>query len=109
MNILLRLALLCLLCLPGLARADQALLGRYLAEVPAAELMDGAEGFGPPREDIPVAPILRDGETIGWAFVNSSFVGTTGYSGKPIHILVALDPQAVVQGVRRSSIPNPSC
>ena len=100
MTILFRLALFCLLGLPGLARADSALLDRFLAEVPAAELMDGADGYGAPRSDIPVAPVLRDGETIGWAFVNSSFVGTTGYSGKPIHILVALDPQAVVQGVR---------
>lgn len=100
MNFLLRLALVFLLCLPGLGRADTGLLERFLAEVPASELMEGADGYGPPRDDIPVAPVLRGGETIGWAFVNSSFVGTTGYSGKPIHILVALDPQAVVQGVR---------
>ena len=100
MKILIRLALLCLLLLPGLARADRALLDRFLAEVPASELMAGADAYGPPRDDIPVAPVLKGGQTIGWAFVNSSFVGTTGYSGKPIHILVALDGQAVVQGVR---------
>jgi len=100
MNTFLRLLSVILLLLPGFARADHDLLGRFLSEVPAAELMAGAEAYGPPLENIPVAPVLRGGETIGWAFVNSSFVGTTGYSGKPIHILIALDPAAVVQGVR---------
>ncbi|MFN3937448.1 MAG: 4Fe-4S binding protein [Gemmobacter sp.] len=96
----LRLLLLCLLLVPGLARADHALLSRFLAEVPAAELVEGAEGYGPLLDNLPVAPVLRAGRTVGWAFVNSSFVGTTGYSGKPIHVLIALDPDAVVQGVR---------
>ncbi|MFU8833969.1 MAG: 4Fe-4S binding protein [Roseovarius sp.] len=101
-----RLALLFLLliglALPraALAQTDHRLLTRFLAEVPASELFEGADGYGVPLPDLAVAPVLRGGETVGYAFVNSDFVGTTGYSGKPIHILIALDPQAVVQGVR---------
>ena len=49
---------------------------------------------------MPVAPILKGSETIGWVFLTSDFVGTTGYSGKPIHVVVAVSPDAVLTGVR---------
>ena len=62
--------------------------------------MPGAEGYGPVREDIPVAPVLRGGERLAWAFLTSDFVGTTGYSGKPIHVLVAIDDDARLTGAR---------
>ncbi|PKQ13622.1 MAG: regulatory protein NosR [Alphaproteobacteria bacterium HGW-Alphaproteobacteria-1] len=84
----------------ALAQTDHRLLTRFLAEVPASELFEGADGYGAPLPDLAAAPVLRGGETVGYAFVNSDFVGTTGYSGKPIHILIALDEAAVVQGVR---------
>lgn len=82
------------------AAAQGPVLGQFLGDVSAGELVAGAEAFGPIREDLPVAPILKGGETLGWAFVTSDFVGTTGYSGKPIHVLVAIGPDAVLQSVR---------
>ena len=84
---------------PAILRAEPV-LPKYLAEIPASDLVPGAEGYGPMRNDVPVAPVLKGAETIGWAFVTSDFVGTTGYSGKPIHILLALDPSATVIGAR---------
>jgi len=99
---LLRLALLVALLaflLPLPLRA-QSVLPQFLPQVPAGELVAGADGYGPPRADLPVAPVLRQGETIGWAFVTSDFVGTTGYSGKPIHVLMAVDLAARVSGLR---------
>jgi NosR/NirI family nitrous oxide reductase transcriptional regulator len=62
--------------------------------------VSGADAFGPKRDDQPVVPVLRAGQTIGWASITSDFVATTGYSGKPIHRLVALDLQAKVIGVQ---------
>ncbi|MDP3860967.1 MAG: 4Fe-4S binding protein [Phaeovulum sp.] len=94
------LAMLLLALLPLRAMADDPLLPRFLAEVPAATLVPGADAYGPVRADTAVAPVLRGGETIGWAFITSDFVGTTGYSGKPIHILVALDTEARVSGLK---------
>jgi NosR/NirI family nitrous oxide reductase transcriptional regulator len=79
---------------------DTPLLGNFLAKVEPAELAPGADGFGAIREDLPVAPILERGEIVGWAFLTSDFVGTTGYSGKPIHVLVGVSPAAVLTGVR---------
>jgi len=94
--VLLALALL----LPALARAQAPVLPRMLSEVPAGTLVEGADAYGPVRADLPVAPVLRRGETVAWAFVTSDFVGTTGYSGKPIHVLVAIGPDAVLRGVK---------
>ena len=59
-------------------------LARLLPDLAPADIVPGADAFGPVREDLPVAPVMG-GETVGWAFVTSDFVGTTGYSGKPIH------------------------
>lgn len=82
------------------AQAASPVLPDFIDTAPAAELVAGATAFGPVREDVRVAPVLRDDETIGWAFVTSDFVPTTGYSGKPIHILTALDKDARIIGVR---------
>ncbi|WP_287884555.1 MULTISPECIES: NosR/NirI family protein [Paracoccus] len=88
------------LLLPALPAAAESVLAQLLPEQDAAELVPGADGFGPIRADLAVAPVLKGGETVAHAFVTSDFVGTTGYSGKPIHTLVALDEDAKVAGVR---------
>ncbi len=75
-------------------------LPRFLPDMEAADLAEGATGFGPLGEDAPVVPILKGSETIGWAFLTSDFVGTTGYSGKPIHVVAGIDLDAVLTGVR---------
>ncbi|RDD71304.1 NosR/NirI family protein [Paracoccus versutus] len=88
------------LLLPALPAAAESVLAQLLPEQNAGELVPGADGFGPIRADLAVAPVLKGGETVAHAFVTSDFVGTTGYSGKPIHTLVALDKDAKVAGVR---------
>ncbi len=100
MNIKRLLLSLFLFCLASVPAAAESVLSKYLGEVSAADLVAGADAFGPQRPDLPVAPVLKAGETIGWAFVTSDFVGTTGYSGKPIHTMVAVDKDARVIGVQ---------
>jgi NosR/NirI family nitrous oxide reductase transcriptional regulator len=75
-------------------------LGRFLTEVAPEDLSPGADAFGPVREDVPAAPIMKRGEIVGWAFLTSDFVGTTGYSGKPIHVVAGVSPEALLTGVR---------
>ncbi|WP_372572021.1 4Fe-4S binding protein [Ruegeria jejuensis] len=93
---LLAFLLSCLVALS--AQADS--LASFLPDIDPAELAPGAEAFGPVRADVAVAPVLRDGETVAWAFLTSDFVGTTGYSGKPIHVVAAIDEEAVLTGVK---------
>lgn len=83
------------------ARADSAsVLSHYLVKVAPNEILPGADAFGAIRSDIPVAPILKGGKTVGWAFATSDFVGTIGYSGKPIHIVVGVSTDAVITGAK---------
>lgn len=88
-----------LLSVTGAISAHAETLADFLPELDPAQLAAGADSFGPIRDDVPVAPVLRAGETIAWAFLTSDFVGTTGYSGKPIHVVAAIDVDAVLTGV----------
>ncbi len=102
--VLIRLVLLMALALLGVslaapAHAQTPHLTRYLAELSAEDLVEGATGYGAVRGDLPAAPVLRDGEQIGWVFITSDFVGTTGYSGRPIHTMIALDNDARIIGI----------
>ncbi len=88
------------LVLAAISAAAEPVLAKYLADTAPAELVAEADAFGAIRDDVPVAPVLKGGETIGWAFITSDFVSTTGYSGKPIHTMVAVDKDAKVIGVQ---------
>ena len=79
--------------------AAEPLLGKFLNDFEASEVVPGATALGPLRED-GLAPALRDGETIGWVFLTSDFVPTTGYSGKPIHVVAGISPDAILTGAK---------
>lgn len=104
MNIFLHLlkfmAMLATMLFFGLPVAADTILSKLLPDLSAAELVEGADAFGPIHPDIPVVQILKAGERIGWAYITSDFVSTTGYSGKPIHTMVAIDDAAQVIGVQ---------
>ena len=94
------LALALVLVSGQVVSAQTSYLERYLDRVPADSLVQGADGYGSVHPELPVAAVLQGGETVGWAFITSDFVGTTGYSGKPIHVMVVVDLDAVVKGAR---------
>ncbi|MCK7611114.1 NosR/NirI family protein [Roseibium sediminicola] len=81
-------------------QAAEALVTRYLEKVEPGDLVPGADSFGALKADVPVVPALKGSETLGWVYLTSDFVSTTGYSGKPIHTLVGVDKDAVITGVR---------
>lgn len=99
MPVLRLLALVLLFLSAALPLRAAPVLSEFLARTLPSDLVTGADAYGAIREDLPVAPILSEGRQIGWAFVTSDFVGTTGYSGKPIHTMVAVDDAARVIGV----------
>lgn len=94
------LAVFATLLFTGLPVAAETVLAKFLPKLVAAELVEGADGFGAVHADLPAVQLLKAGESIGWAFITSDFVSTTGYSGKPIHTLVAIDADAQVIGVQ---------
>ncbi|GIT86707.1 NosR/NirI family protein [Roseobacter sp. OBYS 0001] len=86
-----------LLSVTGAVRTASAeTLASFLPDLAATDFAANADGFGAIDPDTKVAPILRGGETLGYVFLTSDFVGTTGYSGKPIHVVAAIDQDANV-------------
>lgn len=82
------------------ATGDGALLAKFLDRLKPSDLNPSADRYGRPRYDLAVVPLLNGDDTVGWAFLTSDFVSTTGYSGKPIHTVVGIDREAVVTGLR---------
>ncbi|MEM9576892.1 MAG: 4Fe-4S binding protein [Pseudomonadota bacterium] len=71
-------------------------LASFLPELSATDFAADADGFGEIDPDTQVAPVLRGGEPLGYVFLTSDFVGTTGYSGKPIHVVAGIDLEAQI-------------
>lgn len=88
-----------LLLAAGVARAEPLVM-KFLEKANVGEIVPGATEYGQLRSDIPVVEALKDGQVVGYVFLTSDFVTTTGYSGKPIHTLMGVDENAKVTGVR---------
>ncbi len=82
----------------GVSAETLSHLAHFLAKVQPAEMIPGADRFGP-IEGTPPAVKVFGGETLlGYAFLNADIVNATGYSGKPIEIMVGLDTKGVIRG-----------
>lgn len=66
-------------------------LQEFTSKVPATEFFPNATGYGAIQEQPPLVPVLKGEETIGYVFLNSDYVPSGGYSGKPIHIMIGVD------------------
>lgn len=86
-----------MLALPSFA-ADQ--LSSYLSKVQPNELFQDADRFGTPQGSPPIAPVYKADRLLGYAYLNSDFTNSVGYSGKPIHIAVGIEPTGVVRGIK---------
>ncbi len=71
-------------------------LPRFLTDIEPQVVFPGADRIGEPEGDPPVAPAFSGDEQLGFVFLTSDYVNTTGYSGKPIHQLVAIDLKGVI-------------
>jgi NosR/NirI family nitrous oxide reductase transcriptional regulator len=81
------------------ARASSE-LASFLPKITPADFFAGADRFGPPQGDPPVVPVYRGDQLQGFVYLNSDFANAVGYSGKPIHILVGIDPNGVITGLK---------
>ncbi|MDK1385707.1 regulatory protein NosR [Sinorhizobium sp. 8-89] len=75
-------------------------LSAQLQKVQPGEIFPGATRFGEATGDPPIAPIFHGDELLGYAFLNSDVTSSVGYSGKPIHIVVGIDPKGIVRGLK---------
>ncbi|MCO5151754.1 MULTISPECIES: NosR/NirI family protein [unclassified Shinella] len=90
-----------LAAMPVVSMAEAASrLAEYLPKAQPSDLFPGADRFGEPAGEPPIAPVWRGEVLAGYAYLNSDFTSATGYSGKPIHILAGIDPQGVLRGFK---------
>jgi NosR/NirI family nitrous oxide reductase transcriptional regulator len=84
--------------LSGAAQASSE-LPRFLDIIDVQDIYPGADKIGTADGDPVIAPAFNQGEQIGYVFLTSDYVNTTGYSGKPIHQLVAMDVNGIIRKV----------
>jgi NosR/NirI family nitrous oxide reductase transcriptional regulator len=75
-------------------------LSEYLAKAEPTELVTGANRFAPLQGDPAIAPAYKDDQLLGFVYLNSDFANATGYSGKPIQLLVGITPKGVLTGLK---------
>ncbi len=92
-------AAFCWIVFLGEARAAGR-LSNYLGKAELAELVTGANRFGPPQGDPAIVAAYKDDQLVGFVYLNSDFANATGYSGKPIELLVGITPNGVLTGIK---------
>jgi NosR/NirI family nitrous oxide reductase transcriptional regulator len=90
------LLLLLLVAPPAFA----ARLAEFLPRVQPAEIFPDANRIGPPQGEPPLAPAYVGDRLLGQVWLNTDITDATGYSGRPIHMLVAADAEGVIRGIR---------
>lgn len=73
-------------------------LSAFLEALPPSQLFPEATHYGELKNNY--VEIYRQQELLGYAVLNSDFVNTNGYSGKPIHILLALDKSFTIKNAQ---------
>jgi NosR/NirI family nitrous oxide reductase transcriptional regulator len=87
-------------CGSSVALAEQtSVLAEFSEAFIPPELIAGADSVGAIETTVPVMPVYKGTEKVGYAFVTSDFVNTNGISGRPIDILVAVDMLGVIRSI----------
>ncbi|SOD99541.1 NosR/NirI family protein [Caenispirillum bisanense] len=83
---------------PG-AAAKPGDLARFLTDADPAALVPDADRFGPTEGEPAVVPAYAGDALAGYVFLNSDFTNSTGYSGRPIDVLVGVTTEGVIAGL----------
>ncbi|WP_246661547.1 MULTISPECIES: NosR/NirI family protein [unclassified Tardiphaga] len=89
--------------LAGAFSAEAYAAGRlsdFVGKAVPSELVPGANRVGSLQGDQAIMPAYKDEQLLGFVYLNSDFANATGYSGKPIQLLVGIDPKGVITGLK---------
>lgn len=87
--------------------ADNNNVQDYIGKIQPDSFFPGADRFGPPEGTPALIPVLKGQDKLGYVYLNSDFVNSIGYSGKPIHLLVGLDLNGVIKGLKLAGHSEP--
>ena len=82
------------------SKQAEANLARFLKNVVPSEIISGADRLETLKDDPPTAVVYKGNKKVGYVFLNSGYVTSIGYSGKPIRILLALDMRGTITYVK---------
>lgn len=71
-------------------------LNTFQNKFTVGEIIPGADRLGEEQGNPSVAKAFRGNELLGYVFLNSSIVNATGYSGKPIHVVIGMNTKGVI-------------
>lgn len=76
--------------------------GENATDIPPdiAELFPTATRVAPPDTDIPVIPVYQLSQLLGYVFESKDFASFMGFAGEPINVLIGLDTQGKLTGVK---------
>jgi NosR/NirI family nitrous oxide reductase transcriptional regulator len=87
---------------PGTAQpvAQASDLAHFLAAYKPSDFFPDADRFGVADGSPAIVPVLKGNETRGFVYLNTDFANATGYSGKPIKLLVGISPEGIVNAIK---------
>jgi len=74
---------------------------------PIVQLFPSATRVGLPDENLPVIPVYQLNELLGYAFETDDLTDIIGFSGKSINLLIGLNTQGVISGLKVLSHHEP--
>lgn len=87
-----------------LSNGDWACAASRLAEFGShatpREFFSEATRFGEQQGEPPILPVFADDRLVGYVYLNTDFAGAVGYSGTPVSMLVGIDAEGVIKGIK---------
>jgi len=84
----------------GQAAAADSHLSDFLDRAPLAQILPGADRLGPVEGSPPAAAAYKGDTLVGYVFLNSDVVNSTGYSGRPINVVIGIDTEGTITGAK---------
>lgn len=85
---------------PSSASAQTPRLAQFLPALQVSDIFPGADRLGPVEGTPPSAAAYKGTTPVGYVFLNSDVVNSTGYSGRPIDIVIGIDLTGKIVGAK---------
>jgi NosR/NirI family transcriptional regulator, nitrous oxide reductase regulator len=83
----------------GSVNAAESRLPNFLKSLEPGNIFPGANRYGPVEGSPPAAAAFGGDRLLGYVYLNADVVNSTGYSGKPINIVVGIDLNGKIVGL----------
>jgi NosR/NirI family nitrous oxide reductase transcriptional regulator len=93
------IALVVLLFNGGLVYAASR-LAEFSSQATPHEFFPKATRFGEQQGEPPILPVFAADRLLGYVYLNTDFAGAVGYSGKSVSMLVGIDTEGVITGIK---------